>query len=175
MGQNSDPNLRFSDVIPEGEEADLWLPVLSLAAACGRIVDRMEVKEDNWVYVGQAYDDQHFVARAKGDSMAPKINDGDYCIFKVNPGGPYSGSGRIFLFQYQGEPDSETGGSFTIKGYRSHKGADGLNLRVELLPLNKAYSTREFKAEDGNIDQKLHFVAEFVEVIQLEDFRGRVT
>ncbi|OGX38316.1 MAG: hypothetical protein A3D87_01925 [Omnitrophica WOR_2 bacterium RIFCSPHIGHO2_02_FULL_50_17] len=158
-------NLRFSDVIPQGEDAEEWLPIYTLAAACGKFAGGMEIKENRWIYAGRKFDDEHFVVRAVGDSMIPAINDGDYCIFKANPGGPYSGQGRIYLFQYQGEPDPFTGGSYTIKGYQSHKGPIGLNTRVELLPKNKAYPPVVFKSEDGDIDQKLHFVAEFVKVI----------
>ena len=41
-----------------------------------------------------------------------------------------------------------------------------MNVRVELLPINSAHSSMQFRAEDGDIEQKLHFVAEFVEVIE---------
>ena len=116
--------------------------------------------------MGRKFNSQYFVVRAVGDSMVPRIKDGDYCIFRSNPTGPYSGQGRMYLFQFQGQPDSDTGGSYTIKSYKSYKGSDGLNVRVELLPINSAHSSMEFKAEDGDIDQKLHFVAEFVEVIK---------
>ena len=160
-------DLFFSDVIPEGEDHEKWLPVYTYAAACGKFTGSMQAKEEKWMYVGRKFDDQHFVVCAVGHSMEPKIKDGDYCIFKANPAGPYTGQGRIYLFQYQGEPDPDTGGSYTIKGYRSHKGKDGFNARVELLPRNKKYSPIEFRAEDGDIDQKLHFVAEFVENLKV--------
>lgn len=162
---SEESELFFSDVIPEGDDAGKWLPIYSLAAACGKIVEGMEVKEERWIYVDRVFDNQHFVVRAVGDSMIPNINDGDHCIFRANPVGPYTGLRRIYLFQYQGQPDPDTGGSYTIKGYRSYKGPDGFNVRVELLPFNKAYSPIEFKVEDGDIDQKLHFVAEFIDII----------
>ncbi|MFH1061954.1 MAG: AlwI family type II restriction endonuclease [Candidatus Omnitrophota bacterium] len=159
-------DLFFSDVIPEGEDSSKYLPVYSLAAACGKFADGMEVKEDRWVFVDRkGLDETMFVVRAVGDSMEPRIKNGDYCIFKANPAGPYSQRGGIYLFQYQGEPDPHTGGSYTIKGYQSHKGEDGFNIRVELLPKNKSYSPLVFDQKDGDISLKLHFVAEFVGIL----------
>jgi len=159
-------DLFFSDVIPEGEDSSKYLPVYSLAAACGKFVDGMEVKEDRWVFVDRkGLDETMFVVRAVGDSMEPRIKNGDYCIFKANSAGPYSQRGGIYLFQYQGEPDPHTGGSYTIKGYQSHKGKDGFNIRVELLPKNKSYSPLVFDQKDGDISLKLHFVAAFVGIL----------
>jgi type III restriction enzyme len=159
-------DLRFSDIFPEGADADQWLPIYTLAAACGKFSGEVETKEERWIYVGCKFDAEYFVVRAIGESMKPKINDGDYCIFKANPSGPYSGQGRIYLFQYQGEPDPDTGGSYTIKGYQSYKGTDGFNISVKLIPFNKAYAPMEFKSEDGDIDRKLNFVAEFIKIIE---------
>lgn len=157
---------RIEQEINENLKYKEYLPVYSLAAACGKFAENTEVKEEKWIYVGRKFSKDYFVVRALGNSMLPKIKDGDYCIFRSNPAGPYTGQGRIYLFQYQGRPDPDTGGSYTIKGYRSHKGPDGLNVRVELIPLNKAYSSLKFNADDVDIDQKLHFVGEFVEAIR---------
>ena len=62
-------------------------------------------------------------------------------------------------------PDPDTGGAYTIKGYQSHKGADGLNASVELVPVNKDYSPLEFRADEADIAQKLHIVGEFVDIV----------
>lgn len=144
-----------------------YLPVYSLAAACGKFGEGQEVDPEGWIRVEKRdwERDITFVARAVGNSMDPKIKDGDYCIFKANPGGPYSKQGRTYLIQHRGKTDPETMGSYTIKGYRSHKGPNGLNVRVELLPSNKSYAPMAFDETAGDIDSRLIFVAEFVAVV----------
>jgi len=144
-----------------------YLPVYSLKAACGKFGHGQEVQKEGWIKVDikKPLDEDMFVIRAVGHSMEPKIKDGDFCVFKVMTGGPYTGSGRVFLFQYQGAPDPETRGSYTIKGYRSHKGPDGFNTHVDLTPINKDYPILTFRKEEDDISSQLTFIAEFVEVL----------
>ncbi len=141
------------------------LPLYSLAAACGKFGHGQDVEPEGWIAVDKKnWDKGTFVARAVGHSMGPRIKDGAYCIFKANPGGPYTNPpGRVFLFQYRGEADPDTRGTFTIKGYRSHKGPDGLNMYVELIPINKSYPKLKFEEKDSS---SLSFIAEFVAVIK---------
>lgn len=147
-----------------------YLPVYSLAAACGKFGEGQEADPEGWIRVEKREweRDITFVVRAVGHSMEPDIKDGDYCIFKANPGGPYSHQRRIYLIQHHGKTDPETMGSYTIKGYRSHKGPDGLNIRVELLPFNREYSPMSFGEAEQDIASRLIFVAEFVDVVRSE-------
>ena len=172
--------LRYSDVVQPEEEMKIlddvldaakfkeYLPFYSLSAACGKFGEgRTDIDPKGWMRINRkGLDGSMFVVRAAGHSMEPKIKDGDFCIFKANPVGPYSGLNRVYLFQYQGEPDSETGGAYTIKGYRSYKGSDGLNISVELIPLNKTYPVLKFENKDDDISLKLSFVAEFISVLK---------
>ncbi len=161
--------LEILERIEDGKKYTEYLPVYSLAAACGKFGknDNVESEPEGWIRTScKNMDETVFVVRAVGHSMDPKIKDGSFCIFKVVSGGPYSGAGRVFLFQYQGDPDPETGGAYTIKGYRSHKGPDGLNMYVELLPFNKTYSTLKFEEKDSDIPSQLNFIAEFISVVK---------
>jgi len=144
-----------------------YLPLYSLEAACGKFNNKRDVKPKGWIKVRpKSWGKDTFVVHAVGNSMYPKISDGDLCIFKANPVGPYSGQGRVYLFEYQGDPDPDTGGPYTIKDYRSKKGPDGLNTHVELVPRNKSYNVMIFKAEDEDNTSKVVFVAELMEILR---------
>ena len=79
-----------------------------------------------------------FVVHAKGNSMLPKIKDGDLCVFERYHGG--SREGEIVLSQVN-EYYEEYGGKYTIKKYHSEKivNEDGVEVhsKIELQPLNK--------------------------------------
>ncbi len=152
--------------VPKTARYKTHLPVYSLAAACGKFGEgRTDIEPEGWTPINRkGINETMFVVRAVGHSMKPKIEDGNYCIFRANPVGPYTTPpGRVFLFQYRGKADPDTRGTFTIKGYRSHKGADGQNTYVELFPLNKDYPIMKFEEKDSS---DLSFIAEFLGVIK---------
>ena len=80
-----------------------------------------------------------FVVKASGNSMEPKIHDGDLCVFRANPAG--SREGKILLVQTSYDP--EYGGSYAIKQYTSEKSIsdDGswYHSSIKLKPLNPDY------------------------------------
>ena len=81
-----------------------------------------------------------FVARAVGRSMEPMIHSGDYLVFRRDP--VDAGDGRIVLARYQGSPDPETGGMFTVTRCALQRRRDGAGLRttsVLLSPLNRDF------------------------------------
>ena len=84
-----------------------------------------------------------FVVRAMGDSMQPKINNGDYCVFARYTGG--SSEGEIVLVEGYNIKDYDSDNiACTIKKYHSEKRAteDGWeHSLIELIPLNKEYKT----------------------------------
>jgi len=154
--------------VPKSVRYKTHLPLYSLAAACGKFGEgRTDIEPEGWIPVDRkGINDTFFITRAIGHSMGPRIKDGDYCIFKTNPVGPYTlPAGRIYLIQYRGKADPETRGCFTIKMYRSHKDASGMNDYVELLPMNKDYSIMKFGPEDGE-ESPLTFVGELVDVLK---------
>lgn len=79
-----------------------------------------------------------FVVHAKGNSMPPKIKDGDLCVFERYHGG--SREGEIVLSQVN-EYYEEYGGKYTIKKFHSEKtvNEEGVEVhsKIELQPLNK--------------------------------------
>ena len=101
--------------------------------------------------------------------MEPLIPDGSYCVFRSDVAG--SRGGKTLLVQHWAISDPETGGSYTVKHYRSLKvedldaGEDGLwqHTAIQLLPRN-----REFPAIWINPDQvdDLRVIAELIAVIK---------
>ena len=90
---------------------------------------------------------RHFAVHAKGNSMQPKIQDGDICVFEWYKAG--SRNGEIVLTQ-SSEFDTEYGGKYTIKKYHSEKVVteEGWqHSKVELIPLNKDFDVIELDEE----------------------------
>jgi type III restriction enzyme len=139
------------------------LPLYSLKAAAGYFGNGEAVEPEGWVdalSVGHL-DDKMFVARAVGRSMEPSIHDGDYCVFRAKPQG--TRQGKIVLAQSRGISDPETGGSFTLKRYRSEKTSDQSgewkHTQITLEPLNPDYDPIILTPEsEGDVD----VVAEYI-------------
>ena len=93
-----------------------------------------------------------FLVHAVGDSMKPRIHDGDLCVFELY-GADASGSreGEIVLTKCINN-DDDYGCSFTIKKYHSEKlqNEDGSweHTKVELQSLNPEFGTIEVSPED---------------------------
>ncbi|SEV89730.1 Type I restriction-modification system, DNA methylase subunit [Prevotella aff. ruminicola Tc2-24] len=128
-------------ILPEYREG--CIPLYTLRAACGYFEDEEVPEEEGWVDAsnnGFTPDPKrHFVIHAKGNSMLPKIKDGDLCVFEWYRAG--SRNGEIVLTQ-SSEFDSDYGGKYTIKKYHSEKVVteEGWqHSKVELIPLNKDF------------------------------------
>ncbi len=124
-----------------------FIPLYTLRAACGYFEDGQVPEEEGWIDasgLGFTPDPKrHFAVYAKGDSMLPKIKDGDICIFEWYNAG--SRNGEIVLTQ-SSEYDSEYGGKYTIKRYHSEKTVteEGWqHSKVELQPLNSDFEPIE--------------------------------
>ena len=91
--------------------------------------------------------ERHFAVHAKGNSMEPRIKDGDICVFEWYKGG--SREGDIVLTQCP-DIDPDTGARYTIKKYHSEKIVSEnswQHLKVELKPLNPDFSIIELDEE----------------------------
>lgn len=120
-----------------------FIPLYSLRAACGRFEENEIPKVEGWVEgSGLSFSpdmDKHFVIYAKGDSMIPKIHDGDLCVFEWYKGG--SREGEIVLTQ-SSDYDPDYDGKYTIKRYHSDKLISEDNwqhTKIQLLSLNPEY------------------------------------
>lgn len=129
------------------------IPLYSLRAACGRFESEELPSAEGWIDAsGHGFfpdPKRHFAVHAKGNSMLPKIKDGDVCVFEWYEGG--SRNGDIVLTQTNAF-DAEYGAEFTIKQYQSEKKLteDGWqHTKVELIPLNKDYEVIALDEEEA--------------------------
>jgi SOS-response transcriptional repressor LexA len=139
------------------------VPVYDLTIAAGFWGPENSPEEIGWTAVpGVAIKPGMFVAQVSGASMEPLIPDGSWCLFRPCPAG--SREGRIVLVQFNTLGAGENGGRFTVKKYHAEKSvtADGWRHdRIELLPLNRAFTPIELEPEDS---ADLTIVGEFVRV-----------
>lgn len=131
-----------------------FIPLYTLRAACGYFEDGQLPEEEGWIdasELGFTPDPKrHFAVHAKGDSMLPKIKDGDICIFEWYNAG--SRNGEIVLSQSR-EYDTEYGGKYTIKRYHSEKTVTDegwQHSKVELQPLNPDFDPIELDESGDN-------------------------
>lgn len=91
-----------------------YLPVFSLEAACGNFGRGMAVEPQGWIKCppGVKPDHNMFAAKVAGRSMEPKLEDGDYCVFRANVGG--TRNNKLVLVQHSSIADPDTGGSYTV-------------------------------------------------------------
>lgn len=144
-----------------------YLPLYSIRAACGKFADEEEAEVEGWVDMtktGIKAKEDMFVIHAKGNSMEPKIHDGDLCVFQQYAGG--SRQNDIVLTQLLSH-DSDYGGMYTIKKYYSEKGYDEdgnlRHSRIELQSLNPDYAPIVINEEDAG-DMKT--IGVFVDVLR---------
>lgn len=149
-----------SSEVPAEKRYNQFLPLYSVRAACGSFEDNESIPEneaEGWVDVSSAgikATKDMFLVHAVGESMLPRIKDGDLCVFEVY-GKERTGSreGEIVLTQCCGK-DDEYGCSYTIKKYHSEKEQyeDGSwrHTKVELQSLNPEFSTIEVSPEDAS-------------------------
>jgi len=160
-------DLFFSDVIPDKIKYIDYLPVYTLAAACGKFGEGREAEILSWVDVEvlglKAKDERLFVSQVKGGSMEPRISNNDYCVFRANVVG--SRNDKIVLVQHHTIHDPDNGGRYTVKKYKSYKSKkpDKLNDIVELISLNKKHDTIVLEDE---LDEEFKVIAEFVQVLK---------
>ncbi len=167
-GDSSAAAFRIERELP-GAPYREWLPLYDLAAAAGAFGPSVPAECLGWVPTpaGVQADERHFVARVLGKSMEPLIPDGSYCLFKRDVAG--SRGGRVLLVQHQGIADPETGGTYTVKEYRSLKvqsddPADGpwTHTAIRLSPRNKAFPSIWIAPDHA---EELRVIAEFVAVL----------
>lgn len=112
------------------------LPLFSIQAACGYFGSSMQPEIEGYVDVSdcgfRANAKTQFVVHAKGNSMLPKIQDGDLCVFEWATGIPNDGD--VVLAEFNAR-DIEYGGAYTIKKFYGKWSSQQLQ-NVELRPTN---------------------------------------
>ncbi|HWI60036.1 MAG TPA: HNH endonuclease domain-containing protein [Bacillota bacterium] len=148
-----------------------YLPFYALKVAAGNFLAGTASEPEGWVHA-RNHGFKHrltpgmFVTQVVGHSMEPTIKNGSYCVFRT----PVEGSrqGRILLVQKGDFTDPETGGSYTVKRYRSTKSVteDGWqHQRIDLVPDNpdrQRFPVLTFSLKD---DADLQVIAEFIQVL----------
>lgn len=168
VGHKSVPTLvTWSDERIKSEAFKTILPAYSLKAAAGYFGKSEAVDPLGWIEVstGRKLSNEMFVAQVIGKSMEPLIKDGSYCIFRFNPQGPRRN--KIVLAQHHSISDPETGGSYTVKRYRSEKSVTGeeswKHEKIELFPENPDFTP--IVIGDPN-DEEIKIIAELLEVLK---------
>lgn len=143
--------------VPEADRFTRFLPLYPFHIACGALENGDALPEDDiegWIDVSECGfkpNAQMFVVHAKGESMLPKIQPDDLCVFEayggVN-GNAGSREGLIVIARQNGN-DTDYNCQYTIKEYHSEKNTvTGRNVSVELRPLNPEYNSIVFNAAD---------------------------
>ena len=147
------------------------LPFYSLKIAAGGFMAGDAPEPEGWVdAVKHGFSKRPsrglFVTQVMGESMAPTIKNGSYCVFRS----PVEGTrqGRIVLVQKRNITDLETGGSYTVKRYQSTKSTtkdSWSHESIQLIPDNpdrEKFPILEFYSAD---DTDLRIIAEFIQML----------
>jgi len=135
------------------------IPLYSMRAVCSALdINEESYNEEPeieaWVDVsGNGFTpnkQRYFAVHAKGNSMLPKIKDGDICIFEwYNNDRGGTRNDEIVLIYAKDEKFADDW-NFTIKKYHSKIIQDEVgwqHVKIELIPLNPKYKTIELTEE----------------------------
>lgn len=156
MDKKSNTLARIIDAASVNQRFVTHLPYYSsIKAACHDLSEIGVPYEDvKWIDVSDELshlDKSMFVVRAMGNSMQPKINDGDYCVFSRYTGG--SREGEIVLVEGYNIKDYDSDNiACTIKKYHSEKRVTENaweHTCIELIPLNNEYKPFKLSSEDA--------------------------
>lgn len=142
----------FNDPRAEKLAYKQWLPLYSLRAAADVFGESRDVQAEGWIDLGRGrkIEQNMFIVRVMGESMAPLLHDGDYVVMRAHISG--SRQGKVVLCQYRGPADPDTGGSYTIKKYKSSKVAtsqeEWQHQQILLEPLNPDYEPILIMSQD---------------------------
>ena len=134
------------------------VPVIDLKIAAGKFsevqfqeTDIESANHDDWAVLPDFYRPRKglFVAQVVGESMNRQIPNGAWCLFQSRPGGTRNGS--VVVAQHRDIHDPDTGGSYTVKVYRSEKAKSdsSRNVLVRLRPDSTVPGFQELVFKSG--------------------------
>lgn len=112
------------------------VPLVELKFAAGALGESqlVDAEHGEWATLPEAFRPRPdmFVAQVLGESMNRRIPNGSWCLFRWNPVG--TRQDKVVVAEHRSISDPETGGSYTIKLYKSRKvqNPDGTWRHVEL-------------------------------------------
>lgn len=158
---------KIIEFVPKEEQYTTYLPVYTIKAACGYFGDGEMVEKLGWIKakgIGRLNMNM-YVVQASGHSMEPRIQDGDYCVFRANPAG--SRQDKIVLVEHHSYYDDDYVGAYSIKKYTSSKSYDESgnwqHEKIELKPLNQEYSPIILTSDDAD---EFRVIGEFVNILK---------
>lgn len=156
--EESRPVIIWDDAdVDEEDKYVRFLPLYSIQAACGRFLDvDNEVHIMGWVDIEAAgihhHGAEYYIVQALGESMLPRIQDGEYCVFRA--GGSINNGNIVIAGIHDQDPCYN--GRYTIKEFSQDwvYNEDGVRERqsVTLSPSNDNgdYPTFELDAIRGD-------------------------
>lgn len=158
-------DLFFSDVIPDGNYEEGYLPIYDLQAVATAFKEQPTPNIKGWKPMP---DKRHlkedmFIAQVVGKSMEATIPDNSWCLFRPDQGG--SRNGKIVLVESRHIADPETMKSYTIKRYFSEKIVTEdtfRHIKIILRPDNKVFKDIVLENVPGD---DFCVVAEFIAVL----------
>ena len=171
LQQTPSAGLPFPLLTPEeARTAPRAVPLIPLKIAAGSFSESQDLPEgiERWVELPEGFtvSPDLFVAQVIGESMNRRIPSGAWCLFRAHPKG--TREGKIVLAQHRDISDPETGGSYTIKLYRSEKkhweGGEWRHEHITLSPLSTDPSHKPIalSPQDG---ETVAVIAEWIAVI----------
>ena len=137
------------------------VPLLNLRVAAGRLGRGDEVHTDAWVvpHSRKKVSRDMFVAQIDGESMAPRIPNGSYCLFRYPVRGALEG--KIVLVAHRRFHDPETHARYAVKKFLQAKKTRSGGV-VRLGSLNP-----DFKPLDVALTEPddLRVIAELIDVL----------
>lgn len=146
-----------------------YIPVFPIKVAAGKFSEEGDLSDDQaplgWVEASiKGGHQDYFAAFVYGESMQPRISNGDLCLFRKYTGG--SRQGRIFLIQARSLHDAETGEAFVVKKYMRQTPPKSTNENSEtvihLISENPRFSPIILYSLK---DEEIQTIAEFIKVL----------
>ena len=106
-----------------------------------------------------------FLAQVVGESMNRRIPNGSWCLFREPSDG--SRNGKVVIVQSRDIQDSDTGGQYTVKIYRSEKTETGdswAHRSIRLEPDSMDFDFKPLTLEPDSLND-LQVVGEFIGII----------